>query len=537
MKKLNIIFIICMMSYFHPSIIFPEPAKQASPVKQAMPASPGKKISSAKPAPVKAKQKTSTIKEEEEPEEKDEPAETPEPEVEKAEPEEPSDEVAPAELTKQATPTQQAAPAKQLSPAKGKTTEAVEEEEKDESIEPEESGEPEKTTKGPKVDIKKSEIAADDGLEVEQLEPEEKDEQPAPEPKEPTDADLGGEKIKEQKGVKIADQMAVDKLPASGKSIAGLPVEGILKNPMLMNFIKGFVGDLFAKTPFANAFNNAVADFQRGVIRIPLIGVLKFTKEETKFVGKLYDTSETILKALSIGPIGVKNLQIDIPMAKPIPTLLCNVVFFQKVGVLKTEGAGLGVKSILSFEKPLQIPVGIKKRAPIDKFELIISKDKRMLTTETRLFGTKTEPISKVTLNLAKWPFVLKVTSKDIPITAVSGFLRRTPLRDTILTKLNSEIILIPPSIKLVGTADISSAAKLGLKADNPTADMFAKLGTRGLNFMFTLRGLKIPFGKIDVAQLTIGTAEKDEGEGEEEESPDVVSSGESEESGTDEEK
>jgi len=260
-------------------------------------------------------------------------------------------------------------------------------------------------------------------------------------------------------------------------------------------------------------------NFNNGFMNIPKIGTIKFkqlTEEQIKkytekpvprMIGTFYDVDGKTIKKLQIGPIKIDSLKIIIT-EQQIPLVDCDVTFFKNKGKLtqKTVEEG-GITFLLTFEKPFMIPTGLKSRAAIQNFEVKISADRRFAQTTTRLFGTKTEEPSTITLDLTQIPFTFKVISKNIPITAISPNLKGTPLKNIKFPNLSLNIIPVPPSIKFSGTADMGDL-KIGTKGKIPMAKVSASLGAEGFYFIFNLENLSLPLniGTINKAQLRIGT-------------------------------
>jgi hypothetical protein len=164
-------------------------------------------------------------------------------------------------------------------------------------------------------------------------------------------------------------------------------------------------------------------------------------------------------------------------------------------------------KFLLTFTKPLTIPLGIKKRILFKEFRLLLSPEQKILQTETKLFGTKQEEPSKVKLDLSQPPFPFTVNAQNIPITAIVSALKNTPLAKATLKKLNLSITSVPPSAELYGEADMKNV-KIGLDFKDSVVKAKGKIGAEGFGFIFDLKNVKLPFklGIIKDAQLRVGS-------------------------------
>lgn len=248
-------------------------------------------------------------------------------------------------------------------------------------------------------------------------------------------------------------------------------------------------------------------------INIPLIGRFKLEdykgkeeieKEVPKYVIRLHEKSSDKLKNITFGPLSIKKLEVFLFSSKKIPHIRCDVSIFKKIAKLIQEEFKDGIITFLmTFDKPFKFPENI---CTIKDFRLILSAARRYLTTKTKIFGTKLEPPSTITLDLTQPPFIFEVEADDIPIYAFSSNLKNTPLKNVILKKIDLKVGMIPPSIKLFGEADVQKI-NLGVEMGDGAARVSASLSKAGLSFIFDLKNIKMPLGlgTIHEAQLRVG--------------------------------
>ena len=228
-----------------------------------------------------------------------------------------------------------------------------------------------------------------------------------------------------------------------------------------------------------------------------------------KYIGGLYDDTGKKKKDLKAGPLLIKNLKISIFPGSVVPKIDADISLFENEAKLVQENLSeAGAKFTLLFIKPLLMPVGLKKRAPIKELRLLISDEQKIITTETQLFEGVKE-LAKIKLNLSEPPFTFKVSSNNVPITVFAKKLAETPIKGLVLKKLNLTINLSPPWIQLYSETNLKDV-KLGLQGEDMSAKLKAKIGARDFSFIFDLKNLKLPLkmGTIHKAQLRIGASE-----------------------------
>jgi flagellar biosynthesis GTPase FlhF len=199
--------------------------------------------------------------------------------------------------------------------------EEAEEEEEEEKEEPEEEEvekekEPEKKKK---TVVEKKEEEPEEKEAVEEKEEEEKEEEEEEEKEEVE------EKEEEPAEEGIAEQM---------------PFIRILKDTESFILLKAILRVFFRDTPFEKAFEalsglgtEVMKDIQKGIIKIPPIGILKLKKREAKVKAMLYDQAGKNPITVPIGPIKLKNVEIGFAAEMPVPSISAELSFLEKSGI------------------------------------------------------------------------------------------------------------------------------------------------------------------------------------------------------------
>lgn len=455
--------------------------------------------------------------EEEEPEEEDEDEDEDEEEDEEEDDEEPEEEEEEPEVKKvvkeKVTPPAKK-PATQPKPEIPKKEEPKAEVKKEIKVEAEEEEEPEE-----KEEIDEEEAEEEEPEEVEEAEEEEVEEKEEPEEEEAEEPEEEEEEAEEEEEEGIV----------SGLGLPGISLPKFLDPTKITQLFEKTVGVIIPKIKSqvqkivksiqtAKGYKKIQKDLEKGIFRIPNFGIFKFqpgtqTKERPedgtvpKFAGVLYDLSGKKIKQIKIGPIQVNKFKAFLIDEGKMPQVECDVTFFKHKGkLIQKKITEEGAWFTLNFKKPFKFPIGLKKKVNIKDFELKLSAEKRLLTSESKLFGTKGEEPSSIKLDLTEPPFTFTVTSKNIPLTAVMDFVKNTPFKKVVLTKVLLKATLAPIAIKISGSADLSKV-KIGLPPIKDPAKFNAGIGADGTYFDFLLPQVKLPLklGVIKNARLRIG--------------------------------
>jgi len=399
--------------------------------------------------------------------------------------------------------------------------EAKEAEEEDEEEVTEEAEEKEEAEEAEEAEEKDEEEVIEEAEKKDEAEEKEEEVTEEAEEKEEEEVTEEAEEVEEE-APEEAEEDAEDERPGISVRVG---ITQILLNSPFLDLLKTTLGNLVPKINLAKKIDKLRAKIKslgdkiktKG-LRIPLIGKLKF--EDYKgtekidgalplFVAKLYDKTGKTEKILKMGPLTVKKFNIFFFSETKIPRIRADVTLLKHAAKLIQKKYVAGKATfLLTLEKALKIPLGIKKRLPIKEFTMVLSGAERFISTQVKLFGTKAEALSDIKLDLTQPPFPFKVKARNIPITALSSALKLTPLRNLMLRKLDLHIGLLPISIKLYGEADMKKV-KLGLTGKDMSARVSGKLGSEGFNFIFELKNLKLPLkmGIIHKAQLRIGAS------------------------------
>jgi chemotaxis protein histidine kinase CheA len=454
----------------------------------------------------------------EEPEEFEEPEEVEEVETEEKEEVEEPEEAEEAEEPEEGEETEEAPtqPTPTAAPATPQPAVATEEAEEPEEAEPtEEPEEAEEAEEGEEEEEKEEGEEPEEAEPAEEAEEEETEEAEEPEegeeegeePEEAEEPELEDEELPEDEGITDVQEFTLT---------AGL-TNLFTQSPFVL-LIKGLLPELTAARQLKRLqqLTNKLGDkIITDGLQIPLVGRLQFFTysgkeqffgESPTLLGQIYNKKGQV-KPIRLGPLTIRKFKMYLFKQSKIPHIEAEIVLFDKVGKLVQEKFEKGKAIFLiTFKKAIAIPIGIKKRLPIKQLRFHLSPEERYFHTRIKLFGTKKEGYSEITLDLRKPPFLFNVESENIPITSVSPLFKITPLKNLTLRKMTLRIGLIPPSIKLFGEADMSKV-KIGLTGKDMTAKVRADLGGDSPKFIFDLRNLKLPLGMgmIHKAQLRIG--------------------------------
>ncbi len=276
-----------------------------------------------------------------------------------------------------------------------------------------------------------------------------------------------------------------------------------------------------------------VNDLKKGIIKIKPIGILKFRKFDPSkdkfagdtrpaYIGVLYDGKGTKARRLNAGLFKITEMRVLLNSLLEPPRIEFDAVVFKKKGtVTLTSITTNSVELFLKFDTPLRIPVGLKspgklRLGELNNFKIFLEKDgEKYMESEAILFGSKQTKPSKVKVDLSEKPYELKITTVDLPLSAVSSLTEKKLLakmgwNKVLITVLNLSVKLFPMSVSLTGEANVSSL-KTGIGLTTETATFNAYLGKDGFDFAFKVENVNLPkvpgigsIGKIDEAIVRI---------------------------------
>jgi hypothetical protein len=354
--------------------------------------------------------------------------------------------------------------------------------------------------------------------EVEEIEEAEEEEEEEPEEVEEVEEDIEGEEEAPE---------AEPEKPEEKAEIVDIDISysSLFKQSEIFKYFGTIVSFMFKGTIFESAFKGMEKNIKqlekkiqkqinKGIIPLPPIGMFKFKKFDgdikalglTKtpaLVGIMYDKSgKKVKRTLSFGPVKIKNFKLYIIPGEKTPIMRCEIVIFNKGGIILQKEAGEGyAKFQVVLNEILKLPTGIKRWAELQVFELYVSPEQRTLATTTKLFGTKEEDESTVSIDF-KPPFPFKAKIKKLPIVSVLGALKKTPFKKVVLDGVSMTITSIPPSFKLSGKANLTNV-NLGIKSKG-IATVSAKLGPDGILFYFNLTKVELPLKLGTVENMTV---------------------------------
>ena len=328
-----------------------------------------------------------------------------------------------------------------------------------------------------------------------------------------------------------SDETSTESETGLKKYVGQSELLGILVNSPFFTLLENSIGHMFPAVDIAKKISEIKekikakeaqfeAELKKDGLKIPLLGTFKFEKYQESsqkiadatptYVGKLYNTKGTE-GDVKFGPLSIKILRIYLFDQTKMPVIDADVSLFKEEAKLVQEKVDEdGTKFKLIFVKALKIPVGIKKHATIKEFDLTLGQDEKSITTSTKIFGEKQKEESDIKLDLSAPPFPFKITTKNIPISAIAAFFEKTPIKNLIIKDLDLTATIIPFSIKLFGDTDFEDI-KIGLKGKDMSAKMKASIDTAGFHFSFDLKNLELPLGlgEIHEAKLHIGSTEQ----------------------------
>jgi len=459
--------------------------------------------------------------------------------------------------------------------------------EETETVEPDEEVEVEEPKEPEDVETVEPEEELEEAEEIETLEPDEEEEvepEEVEEVEEEAEEDLPDEDLDEDDEVELDepiepddeievdeptedDDLIDDEILATTGTLTGIDYAKLIDTEALLSVIRESFGRLAqglatglskAIKTSAQRSQSFMADLQKGIVRIPNIGMFKFKKVTKKTLaaeiealeeaedededepegddedeegdvqgadkdnepqedktpplleGILYDKKGRKPRQLTAGPFEISLLKVMIYPLPAKPRIFCYLKFFKYRATLKQKQFVEGATEFLltMTPRPFRFPIGLKRHFLINKFTLRLTPEEKILFTEARIFGTANEKPSKIKLNCTEQPFTFQVTSENIPITAIMKPLGKTPFKNIVLKKSTLSATLIPPSIKLVATADISSIKIPGMSFQQTTAKATANLSTAGPSLNITIKKVPLPLGlgMIDTGVLQIGS-------------------------------
>ena len=344
------------------------------------------------------------------------------------------------------------------------------------------------------------------GLDIDETEELSLDEEPTLELDEPI--------VTEEKKATLEDkELSLDDEPLPDTPINKLLGElGDTISELLTNLLNNLTGT--AQT--FNPLKQLQEDLKQGIIRIPKIGLLKFSSpDETKItlpkgeeisdlklVGTLYDTAGTTIKSINTGPFKLNKIHVLLSASSRVPRIFIDAVFFDHKAIIfqQITSSIEDMKFTLSFpDKPFKIGVG-PINATITYFDLLLSEDEKILSTDAKLFKFPGVLPAHIKFDITEQIF--KISTSDIPLMALVKKVI-PPFRKLTFPTLNINITFQPVSLKFSGVADLSQV-KMGLNTKGTKGKVSGSLGTNGVNFNLEIENVHLPFNRGTINKATI---------------------------------
>lgn len=256
-------------------------------------------------------------------------------------------------------------------------------------------------------------------------------------------------------------------------------------------------------------------DLRNGILRIPKLGAFKF--KETKIPGRikgiLYTKSENQIKQIKMGAIKLTKIQMILtaeePPAPEIDILLFGIKgkLFKKKLEKKEDDDNEEIVFTLLLEKPLKIPIGIKKFLELRNFTFTMSDDAKIIQTESTL-PVASKPKVFVKADLNETPLSFSITAEELPLSLLSDVIEQTPLKILKLKNVKFKITPKPLSVTLIGQTNITKfAKKINITVEDKPIKVLASISKEdGLALQLDLPNVTLPFkmGTINTPVMTI---------------------------------
>ncbi|MCK4517808.1 hypothetical protein KAT92_03470 [Candidatus Babeliales bacterium] len=321
-----------------------------------------------------------------------------------------------------------------------------------------------------------------------------------------------GEEAEEEPGEEDGEEEEED---TDDEPLPDSPLDKLLEKlgDKVSGLLTNFLSKLTGKAKESNSLEQLHEDLKQGIIRIPKIGLLKFSSpdeakitlpkgeeiSDLKFVGTLYDSTGKTIKSINAGPFKLNKFHILLSSSSKIPRLFLDATFFNYRTIIfqKITESIDDLHLSLSFpDKPFKIGVG-PINATISYFDLLLSEDEKTLSTDVKL--SKFPGMTPIKFDITDRTFTINATDirlVDLVKKVIPPFKKLT-FPTLIIT------ITLPGTLEFAGVADLSKV-KMGLNTKGTKGTVSGSLGTDGINFNLEIENVHLPFNRGTINKATI---------------------------------